>query len=63
MVAGRAPGAAHPVDPVCRMRVDPESAPARLPFGGGTSHFCSFEGARRFAEHPEEYTAGTERSP
>lgn len=46
------------IDPVCRMQVDPETAPARLPFGGRTYWFCSFECARRFAERPQEYTAG-----
>lgn len=43
------------IDPVCRMQVSPDTAPARLPFGGVTYHFCSFECARRFAERPEDY--------
>jgi adenylate cyclase len=45
------------IDPVCRMQVRPETAPARLPFGGRTYHFCSFECARVFAEHPDNYVA------
>ena len=43
------------VDPVCQMRVGAKRAPARLPFGGGTYHFCSLPCARAFAEHPERY--------
>jgi class 3 adenylate cyclase len=43
-------------DPVCRMRVSVEGAPARLPWGGRTWHFCSFECARLFALRPGDYT-------
>ncbi len=43
------------IDPVCRMRVRPDGAPARLPFGGTMFSFCSFECAKTFAEHPERY--------
>lgn len=46
---------AHVIDPVCRMQVDEEAAPARLPWAGRTFHFCSFECARAFAERPEDY--------
>lgn len=34
------------LDPVCRMHVRRDSAPARLPFAGATYFFCSFECAR-----------------
>lgn len=43
------------VDPVCRMQVARETAPARLPFRDQTYHFCSFACARMFAENPERY--------
>jgi class 3 adenylate cyclase len=43
------------IDPVCRMQVRPEAAPARLPYGGTTYCFCSFECAKAFADHPENY--------
>jgi adenylate cyclase len=43
------------VDPVCRMQVDEETAPAKLPWQGRTLYFCSFECARLFAEHPDDY--------
>jgi adenylate cyclase len=43
------------VDPVCRMRVDPETAPARLPLADRTYYFCSQACAGLFAERPEDY--------
>lgn len=45
------------VDPVCRMHVDAETAPARLPFGATTYYFCSFECAKTFVERPGEYAS------
>lgn len=45
-------------DPVCRMQIREEDAPARLPFGGTTYYFCSFACARTFAERPEHYAGG-----
>ncbi|MFI5396009.1 MAG: YHS domain-containing protein [Candidatus Binatia bacterium] len=43
------------LDPVCRMQVRPGTAPARLPYAGATYHFCSFDCAKTFAEHPDRY--------
>jgi adenylate cyclase len=48
-----APAAA--IDPVCRMRVDPATAPARLPYRGRAFYFCSLDCARAFAAHPQAY--------
>ncbi len=45
-------------DPVCRMRVSVEEAPARLPFAGRAYYFCSFDCARLFAERPGDYLDG-----
>jgi len=42
-------------DPVCRMQLDPEHAPARLPFGERMFYFCSFNCAQKFARDPEAY--------
>lgn len=42
-------------DPVCHMRIDAATAPARLPYGDRMFLFCSFECARAFAERPETY--------
>ncbi len=46
------------VDPVCRMQVQPETAPARLPYSGRMYYFCSFDCAKIFAEQPERYRLG-----
>ncbi len=43
------------IDPVCRMQVARDAAPARLPYGEQTYYFCSFECARTFAERPQDY--------
>lgn len=43
------------IDPVCRMGIDPDLAPARLPFRDRLYHFCSFECAQKFARTPETY--------
>lgn len=44
-----------PIDPVCRMRVDPESAPGRLRFEDREYWFCSLHCAALFAEAPKSY--------
>jgi adenylate cyclase len=44
-----------PVDPVCRMAVDPERAPGRLLHGGTAYFFCSLTCAGEFARHPERF--------
>lgn len=41
------------VDPVCRMLVSPESAPAQLVFKGNNYYFCSFECAKKFTNRPD----------
>ena len=43
------------IDPVCRMRLDPDLAPARLPYGDKIYAFCSFRCAQTFAQSPETY--------
>lgn len=43
------------IDPVCRMQVRHDTAPARLPFGGKTYYFCSFDCAKKFVNNPEIY--------
>jgi len=47
--------AALPIDPVCRMAVDPEHAAGRLSHDGVEFHFCSLECAGAFAASPERY--------
>ena len=43
------------IDPVCRMLVKPESAPAHLTFNGKNYYFCSFECAKKFTNRPEQF--------
>jgi class 3 adenylate cyclase len=51
----RPPEAAAVVDPVCRMRVEPETAAARLTHEGVPRYFCSLACARAFLETPDGY--------
>lgn len=46
---------ARQMDPVCRMRLDPARAPARLPYRDTLYVFCSFSCAQKFAQSPETY--------
>lgn len=55
IIAGRTNAETGVVDPVCRMQVRPDTAPARLPFGGTTYYFCSFHCAKAFIERPDAY--------
>ncbi len=45
------------VDPVCRMQIKQDTAPARLPYKGKTYYFCSFDCVKAFAIHPDRYLA------
>ena len=44
-----------PIDPVCRMAIDPGKGAGTLAYRGVEYHFCSLECARAFADAPEEY--------
>ena len=44
-----------PVDPVCRMTVDPARSGEHRTHGGVEYHFCSAECAEVFDRHPERY--------
>jgi YHS domain-containing protein len=50
----------HEIDPVCRMGLDPDTAPARLPFRDRLYHFCSFACAQKFAQDPESYVKNSD---
>lgn len=52
---GAAPAAALPIDPVCRMAVDPEHAAGSLRHRGTEYFLCSLACAARFAADPERY--------
>jgi adenylate cyclase len=45
-----------PIDPVCRMVVDPDRAAGRLVHEGSAYFFCSLSCAGDFARHPERFT-------
>ena len=45
-----------PIDPVCRMAVDPERAPGRLTHQGHAYFFCSLACAGQFAQQPERFS-------
>jgi class 3 adenylate cyclase len=47
-----------PIDPVCRMAVDPNRCAGSLMHEGVRYHFCSLECAARFAASPEAYLSG-----
>jgi adenylate cyclase len=46
-----------PIDPVCRMLVDPEHAAGRLVHNGSAYFFCSLSCAGSFAQQPEHYAS------
>jgi adenylate cyclase len=46
---------ALPIDPVCRMAVDPAGEVGRLTFEGREYHFCSLACAQAFAAAPKDY--------
>jgi adenylate cyclase len=48
-----------PVDPVCRMAVDPDRAPGRLLYDGNAYFFCSLACAGEFARQPERFAERT----
>ena len=47
--------AAMVIDPVCKMEVDPDSAPARSEYKGETYYFCAAGCKHTFDESPEKY--------
>ncbi len=44
-----------PIDPVCRMAVDPEQEAGTIRHGADTFHFCSRKCFQTFLEDPERY--------
>lgn len=48
-------GGTLPIDPVCRMAVDPRRAAGTLAHDGTEYHFCSLECAAAFAARPERF--------
>jgi class 3 adenylate cyclase/YHS domain-containing protein len=48
-----------PIDPVCRMAVDPDRAAGRLTYGGTVYYFCSLPCVGHFATYPERFASAT----
>ena len=48
-----------PVDPVCRMAVDPDRAPGRLMHEDTAYFFCTLTCAGEFARQPERYVVSS----
>ena len=44
-----------PIDPVCRMAVDPDHAAGAITYEGSEYHFCSLKCLGRFAAAPERF--------
>lgn len=55
---GERTSAGLPVDPVCRMAVDPARSAGLLRHLGVEHHFCSLACAQAFAAEPDRFTAG-----
>ena len=64
-LAEQADNARLPVDPVCRMAVDPAQSPERRSYRGVAYHFCSSECAEVFDLDPDRYrqTAHKKHAP
>ena len=50
-----------PIDPVCRMAVDPGQAAGELTYEGREYHFCSLSCVQAFAASPRHYVADVGR--
>jgi adenylate cyclase len=48
ILSGTSTESSDTVDPICRMSIRQDSAPAQLPFAGEIYYFCSFECASEF---------------
>ena len=61
--SGAASAGGLPIDPVCRMAVDPQHSAGRLSQRGVEYHFCSLECAARFASAPDAYALDPGEGP
>jgi adenylate cyclase len=57
VASGGATAAGRPVDPVCRMALDPDRAPHRVKLDGAEYYFCSDACRRAFVESPTSFRA------
>jgi len=45
-------------DPVCKMKMDPAKAAAKVEYAGQTYYFCSDGCHKAFSDEPQKYTGG-----
>jgi len=50
-------------DPVCGMKVTPETAQARSQYDGETYYFCSLDCKETFDKNPEKYIRQEQEHP
>ena len=55
--SGAQTDAGLPIDPVCRMAVDPDNAAGQLVYDGVEYHFCSLACANAFSGDPQRYSS------
>jgi YHS domain-containing protein len=55
-----ASGQAFVIDPVCEMKVDPQSPPFKMTLNGKTYYFCSEACKQVFERMPEKYIKADE---
>jgi adenylate cyclase len=56
---GERDSAGLPIDPLCRMAVDPEHSAGRLSYEDVEFYFCSLECAAAFASEPARHASDT----
>ena len=44
-----------PIDPVCKMDVEPSIAAGRSEYGGQTYYFCALSCKENFDKNPQQY--------
>ncbi len=49
------------IDPVCHMRVDEKTAPAKSDYKGKTYYFCALGCKKAFDKDPEKYLKDREK--
>jgi len=49
------------IDPVCKMKVDPAKAAAKVTYAGQTYYFCSDTCHKAFSADPQQYTGRAPR--
>ena len=50
------------IDPVCKMKVEPENAPAKAEYKGETYYFCAPGCKAAFEKEPEKYLKQAEEA-